>query len=307
MRSGQNPNRLAAGKSLNGVVLLAITHLPTLTGYHANRLEIVKACLETMRKNTGVTFGTSVMIWDNGSCPELLSWLRTDYRPDVLIESANLGKTNARAMAARMVAPGTVMSITDDDMLFAPGWLKAQMDLLNGFPGVACVTGYPVRTQFRWGCDKTKAWGQANGKVTAGKIMPREWENDFCDSIGRDPAAHERDTQADFDYLVEYKGKRAFLTSHHCQFVTVPSRTGLAFFHSPAAMQEERSFDVTMDALGLRLATVNRYVRHMGNVIDEKLRPAVVNALAGTVNPTDSLDYWQAADLHPKESVQTFG
>ena len=74
MRVGTNPNRHATVNGYASIVLSVITHLPTLDGYHEKRLDVIKACLESMRINAGDN-AYQVLVWDNGSCPKLLDWL----------------------------------------------------------------------------------------------------------------------------------------------------------------------------------------------------------------------------------------
>ena len=291
MRVGNNPNRMAASEKLNEVVLLAITHLPNLTGYHAGRLEIVQTCLNTMRQNAG-DVRVSIAVWDNGSCQELRSWLHNEYEPDMLIETNKLGKATVRGMFAHMLQPGTVMMVTDDDMLFAPDYLRPQLDLLQSFPNVAAVSGYPVRTQFRWGCRNTVAWAQKNATVKVGRFIPEQWERDFCASIEREYDWHKKQSENDMDYLVEWHGKTAFLTAHHCQLLCYPSDVLRAFpKYVQDAMGDEKPFDNAMDKLGLRLTTTSRLVRHMGNVMDDEIRNAAALALIGAINPGDIMEF----------------
>ena len=266
-RLGTNPNRTNKAQELGDTVLTCVTHLPNLDGYHSHRLEVVMTCLESMRGRSSLP----VVIWDNGSCDTMKDWIRNEYKPDIFIESFNIGKTQAQLALARMLT-GKVMAYCDDDIFFYPDWFTSQMEVFRKYPNVACVTGYPVRTAFRWGCENTKAWGLKHGKMQVGKFIPREWENDFCVSIQRDPQSHEIATMADFDYLLEYNGVKAFATSHHCQFIADADAVTRASQNNNDSMGDERPFDIKMDILGLRLATVERTSRHIGNVIDDKLR-----------------------------------
>jgi hypothetical protein len=43
----------------------------------------------------------------------------------------------------------------------------------------------------------------------------------------------------------------------------------------PEAMADEKNTDIVLDKIGLRLATTERYARHMGNVIDDALRAKI--------------------------------
>ena len=277
MRIGQNPNRQKGATSFQNVILSVVTHLPNEEGYHAQRFEVVKACLETMRRNAKVK--ATVVIWDNGSCDRLRDWLRMEYRPDVLIESVNVGKTAARTALFRISHPSSIVAYSDDDMLFYPNWLVPQMELLQTFPNVASVTGYPVRTAFRWGNDNTLAWARQNAKLDTGRFIPREWENDFARSIGRDEKWHAEYTENDIDSRVTLNGKTAYCTSHHCQFIGRAETVERVLQYDGKAMGEERPFDIALDTIGLRLATTERLTRHMGNVLDDELRQEVHRCL----------------------------
>jgi len=277
MRIGTNPNRGKGAYQYTPIVLTVLTHLPALTGYHKNRLEVVQTCLQTMRDNSGDDY--TVIVWDNGSCDEFRTWVREVYKPDVFVQSVNIGKTLARHTLASMLPKDKIIAYCDDDILFYPDWLSPQVRLLETFPNVSAVTGYPVRTQFRWGVNNTKKWGAKHGKMQSGKFIPDEWERDFAISIGRDPEWHKNYTVTDLDYLVEYKGLNAYATAHHCQFIGYAGRIAQAHRFDADAMGDERYFDTNLDYLGLRLATVNRLTRHMGNVIDDELRAEVNKCL----------------------------
>jgi hypothetical protein len=271
MRVGHNPLRLMPASYYKDVVFCVITHLPSLQEeYHSKRFEVVQTCLQSMTGNANMVH--SLAVWDNGSCDEFRAWLRDEMKPDLLIESANIGKAPARSSMLRMFKPKTILCISDDDMYFYPDWLAPQLELLNHFPNVACVTGYPVRTAFRWGCENTKTWARRNATLESGRFIPQQWENDFAVSIGRDPDWHMQYSKADLDYRITYKGKQAYATSHHCQFIGRAETLTKITSWDGRAMGDERPFDVGLDAVGLRLATIERYTRHIGNVLHDELR-----------------------------------
>jgi len=270
MRVGSNPLKNTGALELAPIVLAVTTHLPSLQGYHKDRLEIVKLCLKSMTQNAGMEY--SLIVWDNGSIKSLTDWIEDEIKPDIFVKSVNVGKNPAKTAMANMIPRDRYFAYSDDDMYFYPNWLRPQIDTLNHFPGTAIVTGYPVRTAFRWGVENTLRQCRKFGKVMEGKMIPKDWEDDFALSIGRTPEFQEQYTVADTDYKVEYRGKQAFCTSHHCQFVTraetivgIPQYDGLA-------LGDEKVFDIEMDKKGLRLATTERLTRHMGNVLDDKLR-----------------------------------
>lgn len=286
MRLGLNPNKAKPASVVwEKVVLHVITHLPSRVGYHKERLEIVQTCITSMLN--GVRMPHSLIISENESCNELTEWIRDCVKPTMLISSKNFGKTANRKMVAEMLPKDTVLCYTDDDMLFYDNWLAPQLELLKSFPNVASVTGYPVRTSFRWGNTHTKKWAEKHAKLTKGRFIPDEWERDFAISIGRDVAYHFENTQTDSDWLIDYKGMRAYATSHHCQQIGYAGVIAKNLEFDGMAVGEERTFDERLDRHGLRLATTKRLVRHMGNVIDNELRETVnglVNKTNGGIN-----------------------
>jgi glycosyltransferase involved in cell wall biosynthesis len=276
MRIGNNPLRnQPAPYQFKDIIFVVVTHLPCeMSEYHSERMEIVKVCLSTMRNNCHRDH--SFVVWDNGSKSEFRDWLQHIFEPDMLVLSPNIGKNQARASAIRMLPPQAVVCYSDDDILYYDNWLEPQLKLLNHF-GAQIVTGYPVRTMMRWGNERTIAWSNKNASLEIGRFIPNEWEKDYAVSIGRDPDYHVSEyTKRDLDYRVTYKGESAYCTSHHCQFIGYVARIlgGLEYDYD-GAMSDEKPFDIKMDLLGLRLATTERLTRHMGNVIDDKLRQEI--------------------------------
>ncbi len=275
MRVGSNPNRRAPLPQRNTRVAAAITHLPNQDGYHAQRLRVVQVSLLSMAKN--LPGNVDILVWDNGSCAALTDWLREEFKPDTLILSANIGKSSARASIFKMQPPDNIIALADDDMLYYPGWWEAQEKILTTYPNVGAVSGYPVRTQARWGNKSTLAWAEKNGKIETGRFIPDEWERDFCTSIGRDPEFHQRYTLADKDRRIKYKGVPAYLMAHHCQFMAYAGRLAPLTEFNQQATSNEQDFDIAVDNAGyLRLTTTKRYTRHIGNVLDEDIAKAAV-------------------------------
>ena len=276
MRRGRNPLSYKNAQPMPHIVACAITHLPNREGYHANRLEVIQTCLKTMRENAGRDI--PIYIWDNGSGPELREWLIYEYKPEYLTLSPNVGKASARSAIVRVFPPETVVCVSDDDMFFHPDWLEPQLELLDGFPNVGVVSGYPVRTQFRWAIHSTVEWARKNAKVQVGRFIFDEWDRDFCISIGRDYQQHKLDTVDDHEILIEYNGLKAFATAHHCQFITRAKMIYFIVQWDNKAMGNERIFDKAVDREGcLRLTTTQRLTQHIGNVMDEKFKIQQLN------------------------------
>ena len=272
MRTEMNPNRRIYVDGYPPYIASSITHLPSLEGYHENRFEVVKVSLTTMRENAGLNCKT--LVWDNGSCQEFRDWLLNEYKPDYVMLSTNVGKSIARASILRMLPPKTIVGVADDDMYYYPDWFKAQVELMKYFPNVGQVSGYPVRTQMRWGNKRTLEWARKVAIVEEGSFIPAEWDKDFCTSIGRDYEWHKKYTENDMDYRITYRGVQAYAFAHHCQFICEAGKIAPLARFDTEAMADEKPFDWAVDNTGmLRLTTINRYTRHIGNVLDDDLKP----------------------------------
>ena len=272
MRTEMNPNRRTKADGYAPYIASSITHLPNFEGYHQERFEVVKTSLTTMRENAGLD--CQILIWDNGSCQEFRDWLLNEYKPDAVVLSMNVGLSNARAGLIRMLPPDVILGVADDDMYYYPDWFKAQVELMKYFPNVGQVSGYPVRTQMRWGNARTLEWARKFAKVEEGKFIPEEWDKDFCTSIGRDYNWHLNYTRNDMDYRITYREMSAYAFAHHCQFICRVKALANLMHFTTEAMSDDKPFDWAVDNSGvLRLTTINRYTRHMGNVMDDDLKP----------------------------------
>jgi len=270
MRTGTNPERHDKVKGYAPIVVSAILHLPNMEGYHADRMKVIQTSLNTMRRNAGTD--CQILIWDNGSCSKMINWLKNTYKPDWLILSPNIGKASARASIVRMLPKDTIVGIADDDMYYYPGWLVEQVHVLETFPHVGQVSGYPVRTQFRWGNKKTLKWADNRHILSKGKFIPVQYDKDFCTSIGREYEYQRATTVNDWDYKITYKGIEAYAVAHHCQFIAYAGVIAPFCKFDYDAMGDEKPFDIAVDNAGLlRLTTIERYTRHIGNRLDDDL------------------------------------
>lgn len=276
MRIGSNPLRNGeAPKHLPGQIAAVITYLPNQDGYFHRRLEVIKACLLSMRQFSGVP----VMVWDNGSCPALRDWLRDVYKPDYLMLSPNVGKQSARRAMVGMFAPETIIGVTDDDMLFYPGWWDESVKLLTGFPNVGLVSAWPSRMAFDWATSSAMHWAADNAEIETGHFITQQEETDYAVSVGIPVGEHLQRVAPRYDIRLRYNGLTAYATGQHCQFI---ARAGVIMpycLYTPYAMGGERSFDEAIDNDGLlRLTTTKRLARHMGNepILDDKLHTELV-------------------------------
>lgn len=270
MRLGNNPLKSFAIPPPARVVVAVITHLPSLQDeYHATRFDVIKQSLWSLYTRGGnVEF--DICVWDNGSCEPVREWLDNFY-PHRLVLSRNIGKTNALKSIMRMCPPDAILAYGDDDIEYFPGWLAPQIEILETYPNVGTVTGWPVRLMSAWGEIGTLTWANQHAQVETGKFIPSEWDRDYCSSIGRDYEDYKTHVWGIQDSRITYKGVQAYAMSQHCQFVCYPERVESLIPWTDAAMADEIEWDKAVDAAGLlRLATVEQLTRHMGNVLESE-------------------------------------
>ena len=277
-RVGMNParDRVSAYRPAR-VTVAVLVYIPYLSGYFQHRLEVLKLCLATILKHTIEPF--DLFVFDNGSCPELKEYLHSLQESGaiqyLITASENIGKIGAFKLMFK-AAPGEVIAYTDDDIFFYPGWLKAHLELLDGFPRVGMVSGCAVRTLYDHGISSNVELARQDSEVQLihGRNIPETWEIDWAESYGRDVEAHLKALKAMEDIQIERRGLRAYAVANHNQFVT-PKMVINQFIPdewSGRLMGLMNELDVAVDEGGyLRLSTLERTTRHMGNMVSPSL------------------------------------
>jgi glycosyltransferase involved in cell wall biosynthesis len=277
------------------VTACLVVCIPHELDYYVHRFDVLKLCLRSLAANTPRD-RYDLMVLDNGSRPEVVDYLRTlQTRGDIdglILLHRNIGKLNAWRMLFE-AAPGDLVSYSDDDVFFEPGWLDAQLDILDSFPRVGMVSARPVRKQFAYGGESLPAYVEQFPGVTLsrGHFIPDDWELEFLRSTGRSAAGLESLKESRTDVLLEYHGRKAYATATHFQFIAPKSifLEGLRLSAGRKQGSEERRVEESIDALGyVRLSTCGRFVRHIGNVISPELLDEVGRHLAAA----NDLDVW---------------
>ena len=291
MRKGQNPAKFVKDVAHPERVTVALlNYIPFLSGFYAETLDVLKVSLESMRKDTGLPF--DLMVFDNGSCPEVRDFLikeKEEGRIQYLILSEkNMGKGGAwNVMLAG--APGEIIAYTDADVLFYPNWLKASVDLLEGYPNVGMVTARPFRTPEKF-LQSSIAWAKSNAEFQQGDILPYEWFYEFSVTLGFSDDELKKIYSDTTDYRVKYKNLPAYLGASHWQFTAYKSTLAQFLpFDMDKPMGQVRQLDERMDTAGyLRLMPVERYAQNMSNTLPSALK-------AGSPPKQDSLSnrFWE--------------
>jgi len=186
MRKGQNPAKFVKDVARPERITVALlNYIPFLSGFYAETLDVLKMCMESMRKDAGLPF--DLMVFDNGSCEEVRDFLvrekeggRIQY---LILSEKNMGKGGAwNVMLAG--APGEIIAYTDSDVLFSPNWLSRSVEILETFPNVGMVTARPFRTPPEF-YEATLKWARENAKLEQGQFIPWETFLEFNLSLGQ--------------------------------------------------------------------------------------------------------------------------
>lgn len=284
MRQGINPLRDATiDRPLppDVPVVAVITHLPSLDGYHKDRFEIVKAAVRSAYKSDG--HKAFFVIWDNGSCPDLLNWLFSNARADQYFYSKNIGKQNAINALYGMFS-GSIVAISDDDILHYPGWLAKQLEILNAYPNAGLVSGCTTRHYTKYNHLYGYKW-IVKKKIKSRFIeTPIEWDFQHAESIGKTASfgqyIHDHATTVE----INYNGTKAVIGGNHCQFVGYADTLRPFLPRTNRYMEPLYPFDRRVDdAHLLRLLTPERMTRHLGNVLTDADREEIERVLNGNL------------------------
>ncbi len=282
-RIGINPAR---GKQSDyrpaRITLAVVTYIPSLEGYFENRLEVLKLCLASLQAHTAPPH--DLFIFDNGSCnpvTEYLVSLRNVGRVDcLLLSQRNLGKIDALKVLFS-AAPGELIAYNDDDILFYPGWLEAHLEVMESFPKVGMVSGIPVRNAAGHAfqsLEQLASQASPDIQVLRERRIPDDWEADWAMSTGRDLQSHLQATREQVDLVLraEHGGRvEAIGGANHFQFVAPKEiiLQALPDEWTGKLMGSMIELDQAVDRLGyLRLSTVQRFTRHLGNNLSDEVR-----------------------------------
>ena len=290
MRYGSNPYKGSEDLAYapKDVTVAVLVFVPHLSGYFERRFDILKITLASIIKHTDVPY--DLMVLDNGSCLEVRDYLVAMQKKGLIqyltLSDNNLGYAGGRNFLLS-AAPGKYVALSDDDMLFHPGWLSAQLRILEAFPHAGMVSGLPTWHQFGKHNTSAMAMVHADSSITMyrGKEWPMEWAQLYADSTGRPLEVYMRDCADAEVVMLERDGVQAYASCTHCQFVSPKSAVasilpidteGRAMASLVPGRTYEDLFDKRIDEAGYaRLSTHRPFVEHMGNVLSPRIQELV--------------------------------
>jgi glycosyltransferase involved in cell wall biosynthesis len=270
MRKGQNPAKFVMQAARpERITATVLSYIPFLSGYYAEALDVLQACLQSLRRDAGLPF--DLLLFDNGSCTEVRGYLLDEHEAGriqyLVLSEKNVGKGGAwNIMLA--AAPGEIVSYADSDVLFSPHWLKRSVELLETFPNVGMVTARPFRTPPEF-YESTLDWARANASLEEGQFIPWERFLEFNLSLGQTEAENRKVYAETRDWRITYRGTAAIAGGSHWQFTAFKSTlTRFLPFDMDKPMGQVRQLDSRVNQAGLlRLMTTDPLAMNMSNTM----------------------------------------
>ncbi len=270
MRLGQNPAKFVTEvRRPERITAAVLSYVPFLSGFYAEALEVLQACMLSLHNAAGLPF--DLMVFDNGSCNEVRDYLlkeKAAHRIQYLILSdRNVGKGGAWNVILAG-APGEIIAYSDSDVLFSPGWLSRSIEILEKFPNVGMVTARPFRTPPLL-FENTLRWAREHAHAEEGQFIPWDTFLEFNLSLGQTEEENRRVYADTRDWRIEYEGVTAFAGASHWQFTAYKSRLQAFLpFDMDRPMGQVRELDRLMNDAGLlRLMVSEPLVMNMSNTL----------------------------------------
>lgn len=272
MRIGQNPAKSVESVEQPAPVTVAvICYIPTLGGYYAESLDVLKVCLESIWQNTDRLY--DLMVYDNASCQEVRSYLIQQSEAGkiqyLVLSDRNLGKAGAWNYIFG-AAPGKYLCYADSDVIFYPNWLSEHLEILERYPNIGMLTGMPMWSPAEFST-ATVEWAERHPQVhlERGKFLPWKAYWRHSQSLGADEEEAKQRFSDTEDLVMIDGNRRYYIGAGHFQFMARSEvlRSVLPI-PSERPMGQVRLLDVALNDAGfLRLSTSEWWVQHMGNTL----------------------------------------
>jgi glycosyltransferase involved in cell wall biosynthesis len=278
MRQGQNPaKKISTVTKPERITVAVLNYIPFLSGFYANMMEVLQACLGSIWANSDLPY--DLLVFDNGSCPEAKDYLvemqKTGKIQYLILSEKNLGKGGAWNLILDG-APGEIIAYSDNDCYFYPSWLSNSIKILESFPNVGMVTSRPLAGNEIYN-SKTIEWAKktVGAEFSRGKFLDWETFRSFTMSLGHSEEETRALYQDHEDMRVTYKGITAQVGAIHYQFLAYKKvMKEFLPFDMDRPMGQVRQLDIRVNEAGyLRLMTAEPYMQNMSNEVLKEYKP----------------------------------
>jgi glycosyltransferase involved in cell wall biosynthesis len=282
MRKGQNPaKRDVPAYKPEKLGIATLVSIPFQEGYYANSWEIFRYHLASVHQYTNEPF--NYLVFDNGSCPEVKRELEKLHEAGwidwLVLSKQNLGKTGAlNTILAGM--PNKWICYIDSDMLVRSGWLEACRQIDGSFPGVGMIGAQVIFPDREVDKGNTKFRQTADPRYRLEQVKPEDWiVEEYCRARGVSEERQKFYEQMLLDQATCLEtGVKAILGGNSHQQFLARREVLREVLPLPATFQLSRQEDTYQDAEldrrgYLHLTTTRPYLYHMGNAVDEELKP----------------------------------
>ncbi|WP_299029470.1 glycosyltransferase family 2 protein [uncultured Thermanaerothrix sp.] len=299
MRVGQNPAKLGVpAYKPHRLGIATIVYIPSQEGYFAHSLEVFRYHLASVHQYTSEPF--NYLVFDNGSCVEVKRELESLHEAGwidwLILSEHNLGKTGALNIILGGM-PNEWICYADSDMLFRAGWLEASWKIVESFPNIGMVGAQVVFPDWEEDKGNTAFRQTKDPRFRFDQVKAESWILDeYCRGRGIQGEREQFYRNMPLDRVTNVEtGVQAFLGGNSHQQFLAPRKVLQEILPLPATLQlsrhEDTYQDVELDRRGyLHLTTTRPYLYHMGNTVDEILRPELDRLqLPGKHTPPKSL------------------
>ena len=287
MRIGENPAKSHTYLDANVAHRVVVpVHIPNLDGYHAQSLQILELCLQSIVAT--IDADSRVTIVSDASSDEVEEFLRgfSKSHPSIdqlFISRKGIGKMNALFSTIRSsIEP--FITVTDCDVLFKAGWQEETRRIFQAFPEAGMVSPVPTTSSNSYAsglCSSTLFFGLTRACLQFSDVQDVEGLIRFNESINR-PGLRESQLSKHMtlrrDEVSAVVGAGHFVaTFKSAVFLKSPVEPSL---HKILGSTEERYLDSPVNNSGyLRLSTRRNFAFHMGNHLEDwMLEEAAENA-----------------------------
>lgn len=271
MREGLNPekDKMIKEPQFNHQVVIPV-YIPSLNDYFKDAEKILSLCIDSVVSTSHSK--TFITIVDNGSCSKIgrfLDDLKLSGKVHEVLHTGEMGKLNAimKGIAGHNFA---LITISDSDILFKPGWQLETSKVFNIFPKCGVVGLIPQYNMFSNFCTPVLFDNFFNKRARFIKVIQPEEMRKFYESLGWN--MDDSHPYLDYAFAITKENITAYIGSSH---VVATYRRELLeqiprFFKFKMGGDSERYLDRLAKEKDLwKLTTSHNYAYHMGNVYED--------------------------------------